>query len=306
VRISVVIPVRDRIRWLPAALDSVFAQTSPADEIIVVDDGSGDRPAALVERRYPAVTVIVQPPAGVSTARNRGIAAARHDWIALLDSDDEWLPDKLARQRQALAAGPDHLLCHTDEIWIRRGRRVNPGRRHAKHGGRIFRHCLALCAISPSAVLFHRGLLDQCGWFDETLPACEDYDLWLRICARHPVLFVAETLLIKHGGHEDQLSLRYPAMDRFRIRALERLLDSVALDDGDRAALLEVLIAKLGIYGSGAGRRGRGDVAMACERRQRVYRRMLNDIAAAGARRPDPGLAAVGVAGLTGLEAGSP
>jgi GT2 family glycosyltransferase len=155
---------------------------------------------------------------------------AKHEWIAFLDSDDEWLPHKLERQCEALERHPQYRFCHTDEIWIRRGRRVNPMKKHAKHRGYIFDQCLPLCVISPSSALIHRDLFDRYGTFDPELPVCEDYDLWLRICAREPVLYVDEALLLKFGGHEDQLSQAYWGMDRFRIRALENLIRSGALD----------------------------------------------------------------------------
>jgi glycosyltransferase involved in cell wall biosynthesis len=200
-KISVVIPTCNRAHTLARALDSVLAQTQPAAEVIVVDDGSEDETGALLHRAYPQVTALRQNNRGVSHARNRGIRAARHDWIAFLDSDDCWLPDKLATQSQALRAAPAYRLCHSDEIWIRRGRRVNPMHKHTKHGGEIFLRCLPRCAISPSTTVVHKALLEEFGGFDEALPACEDYDLWLRICARYPVLHIARQLAVRYGGH---------------------------------------------------------------------------------------------------------
>mgnify|MGYP001820585938 CR=1 FL=1 len=197
--ISVIIPTWNRAARLADALQSVFAQTLPAAEVIVVDDGSTDDTRRLVRSRFPDARYIYQSNKGVSSARNTGIQAASGDWIALLDSDDHWLPDKLARQCERLRARPGYRICHSDEIWIRNGRRVNPGKKHAKYGGHIFRQCLPLCAISPSAVMIQRDLFDEVGLFDERLPACEDYDLWLRICARHPVLYIDKPLITKEG-----------------------------------------------------------------------------------------------------------
>lgn len=254
--VSAVIPTHNRAGTLGRALESVLAQTRPADEVIVVDDGSTDGTDRLVAG-YPSVVYVAQENRGVSAARNRGIAAAAGEWIALLDSDDEWRPEKLQRQLEALGNNPGHDVCHTDEIWIRDGRRVNPGRRHAKAGGRIFRRCLSLCSISPSAAMVRRSLLDTLGGFDESLPVCEDYDLWLRVCARHPVLFVDEALVVKHGGHADQLSRAYWGMDRFRIRALVKILEEGALEPGDRAAARDTLLAKIDVYLQGVRRRGR-------------------------------------------------
>jgi len=253
--VSVVIPTFDRESVLPRALDSVFAQTRPPAEVIVVDDGSTDSTVRCLEVEYPQVELLTQENRGVSAARNRGIEAASEEWIALLDSDDEWTPTKLERQFDRLATHPENLVCHTDEIWIRHHRRVNPKRKHAKYGGRIFQYCLPLCAMSPSSILVHRSVFDAVGLFDEEMPACEDYDLWLRICARYPVLYLDEALVVKYGGHPDQLSRRIWGLDRFRIRALEKILDSGELGTDDAEATLNTLLEKIDIYVAGAEKR---------------------------------------------------
>lgn len=256
-RISVIIPAFNRAALLPRALDSVLAQQYAAHEIIVVDDGSSDDTTALLRRRYPGVTCIRQPRQGVSAARNTGIRAASGDWLAFLDSDDAWLPHKLQRLCAALQAAPDYRIAHSDEIWIRHGRRVNAMNKHRKYGGMIFPHTLRLCTISPSAVMIARTLLAQVGLFDEELPACEDYDMWLRICSRHPVLYVDEPLICKYGGHHDQLSKKYWGMDRFRIQALRKIIDSGTLAEEHGRAAAAMLTEKARIYLQGARKRGR-------------------------------------------------
>ncbi len=269
--ITVIIPTHNRAGLLPRALDSVLAQTLAPLEIILVDDGSTDGTEALMAERYSSVRYRKQANRGVSAARNRGIEEARGEWIALLDSDDAWLPGKLATQQEALATDPGHRLCHTEEIWIRAGRRVNAMKKHSKFGGRIFRQCLPRCVISPSSALIHRNLLEQLGGFDEDLPACEDYDLWLRICAVEPVLFVAKPQIVKHGGHADQLSRRHWGMDRFRIRALEKIIGSDRLGLEDREAAIETLVRKAGILATGAEKRGNGGRADEYRALQRRY-----------------------------------
>lgn len=260
-RVSVIIPTHDRLQVLPRAIDSVRAQHYPVHELIVVDDGSGDGTAEWLTRHAPDVQLITQNNHGVSHARNRGIEQATGEWIALLDSDDAWYPQKLERQMTALHQAPHHRLCHCDEHWIRNGRRVNPHRKHRKHGGEIFAHCLPLCCISPSAAVLHRSLLEEVGLFDESLPACEDYDLWLRICARDAVLYVDEALLQKTGGHDDQLSQRYPAMDRFRLQALAGMLCGDVLSAQQRSLAQAMFEHKARIYINGARKRQRMDAA---------------------------------------------
>lgn len=270
ISVSVVIPTHNRENRLPAAVRSVLDQTLPPSEIIVIDDGSTDATPALMAG-FPEVRYIQQENRGVSQARNHGIRVAKHEWIAFLDSDDEWLPRKLERQWEALERRPQYRFCHTDETWIRGGRRVNPMQKHAKYGGYIFNRCLPLCVISPSSALIHRDLFDRYGTFDPELPVCEDYDLWLRICAREPVLYVAEPLLLKFGGHEDQLSRAYWGMDRFRIRALENLIRSGALDGEALAGALDTLCRKIDIYANGAEKRRRFEEASRYREKKRYF-----------------------------------
>ena len=224
VTVSVVIPTWNRAREVRRALASVHAQSRAADQIVVVDDGSTDETRVMLADE-DRIEVLRCRHRGVSAARNEGIRGSTGSWIAFLDSDDEWTSDKLEQQVAAVESSPTYRICHTDEIWVRNGRRVNPRLKHRKSGGWMYERCLPLCAISPSAVMIERGLFGEIGGFDESLPACEDYDLWLRICSRYPVLYVERPLTIKHGGHSDQLSSTVPALDRYRIRALRKILE---------------------------------------------------------------------------------
>lgn len=250
--ISVVIPSFNRLTFLIQALDSVFLQNSRVDEVIVVDDGSNDGTAERIEQLFPEVILLTQPNLGVSAARNHGIKTAKSRWIALLDSDDQWLPDKISTIRRAQLEFPQYSLIHSNEIWIRHGVRVNAMKKHQKTGGWIFRNCLPLCVISPSAAVIHRKVFDQAGYFDESLPACEDYDLWLRICHQMPVYYIDKPLIYKYGGHSDQLSRKFWGMDRFRIQALKNLLENAPLNADDYQAAEAMLIRKLNILLKGA------------------------------------------------------
>ncbi|MEN8178997.1 MAG: glycosyltransferase family A protein [Pseudomonadota bacterium] len=274
-KLSVIIPTFNRAHTLPRAVDSVLTQSLPADEILIVDDGSDDQTQQLVESHYPQCRYLYQVNQGVSSARNLGIQEAQGEWIALLDSDDAWRPDKLMTQFQSLRANPGHRLCHTEEIWMRNEVRVNAMHKHKKGGGRIFQNCLPLCVISPSSVIMHRTLFEETGLFDPALPACEDYDLWLRICAREPVLFVEEPLIVKYGGHSDQLSQKHWGMDRFRIQALEKIIDSGALSEPDLTAAIQMLLKKAGIMAQGAEKRGNSKRAERYRLLQQSYQPLL-------------------------------
>tara|TARA_B100000700_G_scaffold242786_1_gene270495 strand:- start:15 stop:857 length:843 start_codon:yes stop_codon:yes gene_type:complete len=254
--IAAVIPTFNRASLVSRALDSVMRQTFLPSEIIVVDDGSTDNTENLISEKYHSVSYLKTENKGVSAARNIGIKATKSEWIAFLDSDDEWLPQKLEKQIAKVSNKHSYKIVHCEEIWIRNGRRVNPKIKHKKYGGYIFEKCLPLCVISPSAVVIHRDLFQELGYFDETLPACEDYDLWLRICAKYPVLFVDEPLIKKFGGHDDQLSKRFWGMDRFRVEALHKILTLGKLTESQKQKATEMLINKCSILINGFVKRG--------------------------------------------------
>ncbi len=257
--VTVIIPSYNRTQFLKEAIGSVLAQDFRDFELIVVDDGSTDDTLQLLDS-YPEIRVVRQNHRGVSTARNAGVARASGRFVAFLDSDDLWLPGKLSAQIAFFKTHPTALICQTEEVWIRNGIRVNRKKRHKKRSGMIFEHCLELCCVSPSAVMMQRRLLEEVGGFDEALPACEDYDLWLRIACRFPIYLISTPLVVKRGGHKDQLS-RAPGLDRFRIRALKKILESNVLAPRQRAAALQVLKKKCAIYAGGCFRRRRIDEA---------------------------------------------
>jgi len=253
--VTVIIPTYNRAWVLKRAIKSVLAQDFHDFEIVVVDDGSTDNTTEVLES-YQQICVIRQEHRGVSAARNAGIARASGRLITFLDSDDLWLPGKLSAQVAFFNNNPDALICQTEEIWIRNGNHVNPKKRHKKYSGMIFEYCLELCIVSPSAVMMSRRLLDKIGTFDETLPICEDYDLWLRTACRFPVYLIDTPLVIKYGGHPDQLSRRWGA-DRFRIQALKKILESNLLSPSQYCATVAALRNKCSIYASGCLKRGR-------------------------------------------------
>ena len=269
--VSVIIPTYNRGWVLREAIDSVLAQDYKNYELIVVDDGSTDDTRKILAAYGRDIIVLRQTNKGVSAARNRGIAQARGHLVAFLDSDDTWLPRKLSRQIDFFNLHPDAIINQTEEIWIRNNVRVNPKDRHRKPSGMIFDRSLELCLVSPSAVMIKRTLFDAVGVFDENLPACEDYDLWLRISCRFPVHLIDTPLIVKRGGHEDQLS-RAPGLDRFRIQALKKIIEGGQLTASQFRAAVCTLKDKCAIYAGGCRKRGRMAEAASYEALAERYR----------------------------------
>jgi len=259
--VSVIIPTYNRGWILKEAIDSVLAQDFTDFELIIVDDGSTDNTQDILSSYKKDIVVLMQENKGVSSARNRGIVSASGRFIAFLDSDDLWLSQKLSTQVDFFNANPDALICQTEEKWIRNGIFVNPKKRHKKLSGNIFKPSLYLCLVSPSAVMIRRSLFEKTGMFDETLPACEDYDMWLRISCRYPVYLIETPLIIKRGGHADQLS-RSSGLDRYRIQSLKKIIESNLLTDKQEKAAIKVLKEKCDIYANGCIRRGRKEKAL--------------------------------------------
>lgn len=273
--VSIIIPTFNRARVLARAVESVLVQNYSDFELIVVDDGSTDDTQQVLSRFPQLRTIELSQNRGVSHARNTGIHQARGRRICFLDSDDWWMEGKLKAQVEWMDRHPDVPLCHTEEIWIRNGVRVNPMNKHKKQGGFIFKHCLPLCVISPSSVMMDAKIFNEIGLFDETLPACEDYDLWLRLCARYQVGFLPEPMLVKTGGHEDQLSRKYWGMDRFRVKALEKILEEPTLNMENRERVLNMLVEKYEILKNGCMKRNKRAEAEAYDRALDNHRHAL-------------------------------
>jgi glycosyltransferase involved in cell wall biosynthesis len=259
--VSAIIPTYNRCAMLREAIDSVLAQSIRDFELIVVDDGSTDATAEYLAGFGNTMQIERIEHRGPVAARNRGVALARAPLIAFLDSDDLWAPNKLERQIAFMRDNPGCAISQTGETWIRDGRRVNPGTRHRKRGGDIFIDSLRTCLISMSAAMMRTALFRSCGGLDESMAAAEDYDLWLRILIDHEAGLLDEPLVTRHGGRPDQLSASTPAIDRYRILALTKLLAGARLSPARRTAVVEVLGEKCRIYAGGLRRRGKIDQA---------------------------------------------
>ena len=265
--VSVIIPTFNRGYCVAESIRSVLAQGEL--ELIVVNDGSKDATAKELAS-FPNIQVInLAENHGVSYARNKGLERARGSLICFLDSDDLWEEGKLKAQVQWMQLHPECMAVYTDEIWIRNGVRVNPMKKHQKYSGDIFRQSLPLCIVSPSSVMLRKSVLDEVDGFDELMPVCEDYDLWLRIAVRYPFKFLREKLILKRGGHKDQLSRKYWGMDRWRVYALDKLLRGDDLNMQQREWVTEMLINKSSILIQGFEKRGKAEEA-------RVYKNLVS------------------------------
>ena len=259
--ISVVIPTYNRCELLKRAICSVINQTIQIREIIVVDNGSTDNTYEMVSSLFPKTTYIYEKIKGVSIARNLGIKKCHSSWIAFLDSDDAWEPQKLEKQLFfANNFNKKYRLIHTNEIWYKNNKFQNQLKKHKKSGGDIFQKSLEICCISPSSAFIKKDVFDDYGFFDESLKVCEDYDMWIRITAKENVGFLDRPLVLKYGGHYDQLSKKYWGMDRFRIKSLEKNLKNDWFTTKQKKSVLKVLIKKLSIISNGAKKRNNEEI----------------------------------------------
>ena len=209
--VSTVIPTFNRLADVVIAVRTALAQTYPSQEVIVVDDGSTDGTKDRLEAEYgQRLTILRTERLGVSGARNHGMAAARGDYLALLDSDDEWLPEKLDAQVRFLEARPDYGMVVTDVVQMDRERQAYGllRRREAiPEDGQVLKYVLRQPALAPSSALIRRRVLDDVGPFDTSLPTAEDLDFHLRVAARWRIGVIAEPLTRAMRGHDGLSSL---------------------------------------------------------------------------------------------------
>ncbi|MEW6534158.1 MAG: glycosyltransferase family A protein [Candidatus Auribacterota bacterium] len=258
--ISIIIPLYNRAGLIGRAIKSVLRQTHVNFELLIVDDGSADEPASTIQSfADERIRYIRQPHGGVSAARNRGVTESRYPLIAFLDSDDEWLPNKLERQYTLMRDNNAVRICYTGESWIRNGNPFPHRKSEQKFSGDIFEQCLNDCFIGCSTVMMEKALFMRAGMFSLDFPVCEDYDLWLRIAARSKIYYINEPLILKYGGHDDQLSRQYWGLDRYRLEAIRRILASGILTDQQRRQAVDILLKKCAIVVGGSLKRKRYD-----------------------------------------------
>jgi glycosyltransferase involved in cell wall biosynthesis len=270
---SVIIPTHDRKPYLEKAVRSVLEQSWANFELIVVDDGSTDGTRKMVESiEDERLRYFRHPNRGVSFSRNRGLKEASGNWIAFLDSDDWWKPGKLKKNAEYILEFPGLKIFHTEEIWYRNGNLLPQKKKHKKPTGDVYEKALPLCCISISTAVINRAVFDEIGMFDESFEACEDYDFWLRATNKYKVKLIPEYLTLKDGGRPDQLSSRTWGMDRFRIKALGKMLASGELTTSRYEATFRTLKKKCYIFAKGAEKRGRDAAAARYRKLPEKYR----------------------------------
>jgi glycosyltransferase involved in cell wall biosynthesis len=185
------------------------------------------------------------------------VSRSRGDKVAFLDSDDQWLPEKLERQSRVWERSPEAALVYSAEIWMRKGTRVNPPAHYRGASGRILERSIRACVISPSTAVIKRSVFESLQGFRPDYPVCEDYELWLRLCSRYSVAYLSDPLVVRYGGRPDQLSFSYPAMDYWRVRALASLAGSSMLTDLERLALAREIVRRGRVLIKGYRSRGK-------------------------------------------------
>lgn len=248
--VDIIIPFYNRKALVKRAIKSVQNQSFQDWKLWMVDDGSSDGAIEELKKEFESQKIQfiqLDKNQGVSAARNQGIKLGHNSWVAFLDSDDEWLPQKLEKQMQYLKQYPETVLIHCNETWVKDNKVVKQKKKHKKPEGRAFNACVLLCCISPSATVIRRKVLESLDFFREDFPVCEDYDLWLKVTSKFDIAFLEESLLIKHGGHKDQLSRAYPIMDYWRVKALAPYLTNVDLSLSERQQVKQVLLERCDI-----------------------------------------------------------
>lgn len=253
---SVIIPTYNRAEFLKICLESVLSQTFEDFEVIIVDDGSQDNTENIMAKfNDTRIRYIRQDHYGVSLARNIGLNHSRGKFICFLDSDDRFRKEKLSVTYEYIKRYSQYKIFHSEEMWYRNGSYLPQKQYHQKPSGYVFSQAVKLCCISISTAAIEKTVFKDIGYFDPDLPACEDYDFWLKATCKYPVFLIEKHLTIKEGGHPDQQSKKYPAMDKFRIYALQKILKSGSLNPADFETARKELVSKCSIYIKGAVKR---------------------------------------------------
>jgi glycosyltransferase involved in cell wall biosynthesis len=231
-KVSVIIPVYNAEKYIKDAIDSVLNQTYKDLEIVVVDDGSTDKTKEIVEiqrrkvvRVHVDIEYIYQMNKGPGAARNTGIKAATGEYIAFLDSDDMWMPEKIGKQVVKFKENPDYGLIHTDRIRLEPDGTLRTTKGKTLEGD-VFKELLMGNFIVCSSVLIKKSCFDDIGLFDEDRNnRAEDYDIWLRIAKNYQIGFIAEPLIRYrvnfNGYNRSDIKAMYDSVENVFLKAVK-------------------------------------------------------------------------------------
>ncbi|WP_246999250.1 glycosyltransferase family 2 protein [Halosolutus gelatinilyticus] len=227
--VSVVIPTYNRADVLPRSIDSVYNQTLDDCEIIIVDDNSSDNTGEIIEQYDDSRMsyIVHEENMGGAAARNTGIEAASSEYIAFLDSDDEWLPTKLEKQLEVF----DRVNPHTGVVYTGHylsdsdSKRLGPV---PTASGDVYRDQLKSDYINPtSTVMVRKECFETAGGFNPNLPARQDYDMWLRISEHYEFQPVREPLVVIYEDRDDRISSQYQSRMGANHVMVDRIKDHI-------------------------------------------------------------------------------
>ncbi len=218
--VSIVIPTYNRETFITKALDSVMAQTYQHFEVVVIDDGSTDNTRDVVQAYGEKVHYFYQRNKGIAGARNAGIKKSCGSYIAFLDSDDYWRPEKLERQMALFHEHREYGLVASCCASVRLDGSFREKNRPGK-SGRVLTDLFIKNFIRTSSVVIKKACFEKVGLFDEELRECEEYDLWLRIAAQYSVGFINESLAV-YVDNPEGISTDSLAGRLFRLKVLEK------------------------------------------------------------------------------------
>lgn len=219
--VSVIIPVYNRDYSLRDAVESVLIQTYKPSEIIIIDDGSFFQAKDILKNYKNNIKIIRhEKNKGVSASRNTGILASSSKYIAFLDSDDIFLPEKLELQINFMKEN-NYQISHTNEFWYKKDRFINQNKKSKRYGGKILDKILDKCRVSPSSLIVERKVFEKSGLFDETLDVCEDYEISLRFALHYEIGYLDKNLIIKRAIEENSLSAAINHIEHIRYNILK-------------------------------------------------------------------------------------
>jgi glycosyltransferase involved in cell wall biosynthesis len=253
VKVSVVIPTYNCVQFVTEAIDSVLNQTFKDFEILVVDDGSKDETREVLTEKYgTSIQYLYKENGGVSSARNFGIEKAKGKYIAFLDADDVWMPEKLEKQASALEGNPEIKACYSSFFLC--DEKLNPGKINlSERKANALTDLLLIGNVvaTPSTVIAEKGLFQQVGGFDHELSQCADWEMWIRLATKTEFIYINEPLL-RYRQHDSNMSKNAALLEKDSVLLIEKgfALPNLPIDlkEKKNEALARIYMVLAGTY----------------------------------------------------------